>query len=479
MRPLEVAAAIMLLPNALNLLSPFRDQSALFAMLPFVVALLIAWHLKMEGYRWQMIPAYCLSILFVAYECGRWLWAFRAPYAAGIAAVLLDLGAVILGTVLPVFKLPTPTGPHKIGTQIRHIVDERRHDPLSDHPAGARELMIQIWYPVNSSSGGAFALYRDKRITTFKDAHFALVKSHSLLGPPLARWQEKYPLVLYTPSWSGLRTESTAQVEELASHGYIVVGIDHPYSSRITVFPDGRIARRKFSGNEDYSSPSAVAAFVKTADQQVEIRARDASFVLDTLERLNSNDPQGLLTGRLDLDRIGIAGFSLGGGTAAEACWLDRRFRAGIDMGGMVAGQSAEQGTFSPFFFMFEGLYENPPFAPGTDVSSLEPRRRREVEFTRKQFAQIKSSLSEYGGYWLVIHGIKHRDFCDSPFFSPLRYGRVHPRRIVRIIRRYAVAFFDKHLKGIDQPLLDGATREIPEVRFQAWSATTPGAHPG
>jgi hypothetical protein len=243
------------------------------------------------------------------------------------------------------------------------------------------------------------------------------------------------------------------------------------------MFPDGRIARRKFLGNEDYSSEAAVEAFVKTADLQVEIRAQDASFVLDTLEHLNKNDPDGLVAGRLDLARVGIFGFSLGGGTAAQACWLDRRFRAGLDMGGMIAGASAEQGTFAPFFFMFEGMYESFPYASGADISNVSARKRRDVELTRKQFGRMKSSLSAFGGYWMVIHGIKHMEFCDSPFFSPLRRGFTNPTAIARIISRYARAFFDKQLRNIEQSLLDGPSPDVPEVRFEAWETKAPSEH--
>jgi predicted dienelactone hydrolase len=479
MRPLEIAVTVALLPYVLHLLSPSRGESVVFSLLAFIAALLAICHVVVEGYRWQMFPAYCLAIVFVVYECTRWFWVFRAPYCAGVAALLFELAAITLSTALPIFRLPAPTGPYKIGTEIRHIVDEGRWDPFSDYPNSARELMIQIWYPVDPSMQGPVAPYRDRRITTLWDAHFALVESHSIIGAQLSHSQSRYPLLLYTPSWSGIRTESTFQVEELASHGYIVVGIDHPYSSRITVFPDGRIARRKFSGEEDYSSQAAFEAFVKTADQQVEIRAHDASFVLDTLEHLNANDPQGLLTGHLDLARVGIFGSSLGGGTAAQACWLDRRFRAGVDMGGMIAGESAKQGTFAPFFFMFEGLYDDPPYAPETDLSSFDPSKRRDIEFTLEQFAQMKRSLSEYGGYWMVIPGLKHMNFFDSPFFSPLRYGRVDLERTSRTISRYTLAFFDKHLKGIEQPLLDGPSPDIPEVRFQVWKAKAPVAHLG
>jgi hypothetical protein len=280
---------------------------------------------------------------------------------------------------------------------------------------------------------------------------------------------------LYTPSWSGLRTECTLQVEELASQGYVVVGIDHPYSSRIVAFPDGRVARRKFVGNEDYSSEAAVDAFVKTADQQVRLRARDARFVLDCLEKLNGNDPEQLLTGKLDLARVGIFGFSLGGGTAAETCWLDRRFKAGLDMGGMIAGESAERGTFAPFFFMFEGMYETFPYTLGADISGVGPRKRRDIEFTQKQFKLMKTSLSKFGGYWMTIDGIRHLDFCDSPYFSLLRRGAANRTATAHVIRQYAHAFFNKTLRDAEQPLLVGdPSSGIARARLQVWTARAP-----
>jgi len=374
MRLLEAAGIAGLLLCTPHLFFPAVGPEGVFAFVLCVATLTIACHLWFEGYRWQMAPAYGLAIGLVLYECMHWLWGLHAPHLAGVAALVFVLAAIVLCILLPVFRLPAPTGPYRVGTQSRHIIDGSRRDSFSDDPNSGRELMIQIWYPADPTARKpALAPYRDRRITALKDAHFALVKSNSVLGAPLSPSESRYPVLLYTPSWSGIRTECTFQVEELASHGYVVVGIDHPYSSRIVGFPDGRIARRKFRGNEDYSSDAAVEEFVRTADQQVELRAEDARFVLDTLEHLDENDPDGLLTGRLDLARVGIFGFSLGGGTAAQACWLDRRFRAGLDMGGMIAGESAKQGTFAPFFFMFEGMYESFPYILGSDVFNVAP----------------------------------------------------------------------------------------------------------
>ena len=450
MRRFEAAATVVLLLYALHLTFPFTGHKWAIGVLLGVGLLTIAWHAAFEGCRWQMAPVYFLAATLPLYEASRLLCGFWLPELAGIAIGLLDFSAIALCLAMPIFRLPAPTGPYKIGTETRHLIDENRSDPLSDRPGGRRELMIQVWYPADASAAGRYAPYREKSITTLRSSHFALVKSHSILTAKFARNSVRFPLLLYTPSWSGIRTESTAFVEELASHGYVVVGIDHPYSSNAVALPDGTIARRKFLGDEDYSSPAGFEFFIKTADEQIDIRAKDARFVLDTLEQLDAKDPTGLLTGRLDLARVGIFGSSLGGGTSAEVCSVDRRFRAGVDLGGMISTKTAERGLPVPILFLFEGIYEEPPFVDGTDLSALSPPMHREVEFSMRQFASMKKLLSGRGSCWMTIKGIKHMHFFDLPLFTPVRQRPADAFRIVSVIRQHTVAFFNLRLKEVE-----------------------------
>jgi hypothetical protein len=448
MRRFEAAATAIFLLYVLHLIFPSFGHGWAFAVLGAGL-LAIACHAWLEGHRWQMVPAYFLAGALPLYEAIHLLDEGRAPVLAAKAIFLLALATVTLCTIMPVFQLPVPSGPYKIGTESRYLVDESRSDPFSDRSGGRRELIIQIWYPADAAAAGRCAPYREKSITTFRSSHFALVKSHSILGAKIVCDRVRFPLLLYTPSWSGIRTESTALVEELVSHGYVVVGIDHPYSSNAVAFPDGTIARRKFVGSEDYSSPDAFEAFVKTADEQIAIRTKDARFVLDTLERLDAKDPEGLLTGRLDFARVGIFGSSLGGGTSAEVCSVDCRFKAGVDLGGMISTETSTRGRLlAPFLFMFEGMYEEPPFVEGTDLSSFSPAKRREIEFSMSQFASMKKLLSGHGGCWMTIKGIKHVHFFDSPFFTPLRSGARERLDIISRIRRYTLMFFNNSLTG-------------------------------
>src|SRR5439155_20449412 len=98
--------------------------------------------------------------------------------------------------------------------------------------------------------------------------------------------------------------------EVLASHGYIVVSPDHA-DAYGTVFPDG-----SYLHGTDTSKDRP--AFLG--------RVQDLRVVLADLEHANASDP--VLAGRVDVNNVGVFGFSFGGGAAAELCRTDDRCRA-------------------------------------------------------------------------------------------------------------------------------------------------------
>ena len=473
MRTFEIIVLIAALPPVFALLTPERTSGAWLQVLPLLAAVLTLMQLFLEGYRWQMLPAYLVIGFLVLCEAGLFVHSERASFYAGAGALVVWLAAVTLSAALPVFEFPTPTGPFQVGTEVRHLTDPHRRETLSGNPSDPRELMVQIWYPVDPSFRGKRAPYRDRQVTNWHTSQLALVTTNSYLGAPLASAQPQYPVLVFSPSWSGQRVQNTFQVQDLASHGYIVVAMDHPYGTDVTVFPDGRIVRTKLGVGEDYSTQEAFERFVREAEQQVKIRAEDARFVIDELEALNRHDPEALLTAKLDLNRIGIFGHSLGGSVAAQACWLDPRFKAALDMDGMVAGESAREGSNCPVFFMME----DDVLPAKTVIPSLSPRDRRVAEFGYEQAAMMEVSLNKSGGYRMTIQGTTHRNFSDSPFFSPLKFltgaGTIPTTRCAQIVNQYSLAFFDKTLKGQGEPLLQSTFREFPEAQLEVWTAQT------
>src|SRR5262249_26408442 len=139
---------------------------------------------------------------------------------------------------------------------------------------------------------------------------------------------------------------------ELASYGFVVVGIDHPYGTELTILPDGRAVRTTLCDLLDYSDDEAVRSSIRKAEGELRVRAADVRFVLDALERLNQSDSEGPFSGRLDTGRVGIFGHSFGGAVAAEVCRTDSRFQAGINLDGLIFGESMTHPIGKPFMIL-------------------------------------------------------------------------------------------------------------------------------
>ena len=81
----------------------------------------------------------------------------RMSVGLGMILVLVILGA--LAIVIPVVRLPHPTGPRAIGTLTYHWVDASRADIFTVDPNTRRELMVQVWYPADAGASPTHAPY--------------------------------------------------------------------------------------------------------------------------------------------------------------------------------------------------------------------------------------------------------------------------------------------------------------------------------
>jgi predicted dienelactone hydrolase len=208
--------------------------------------------------------------------------------------------------------------------------------------------MVTFWYPAEPPGAGALpdAMW-DKRVAADPN-HFdrrwaqilGVAVAHRFVGVPLAATPNRHPVLLYSNGLPATRKAVSQLSEELASHGYVVVGVDHS-DCWATEFPDGRY----LTGNHSGDIPS---------------RLKDMTFLLDELARLNSSDP--LFAGRLDLERIGGFGQSYGG-NVVETCRTDARMKcAGIWDASLQSVSSAEpaetdpSGTGAKQFLLLRGL---------------------------------------------------------------------------------------------------------------------------
>ena len=155
------------------------------------------------------------------------------------------------------------------------------------------------------------------------------VHSHSIPDPEVSSQERAFPVVIMRTGASlGVLSYSTL-AEDLASHGYIVVGFDAPGRTGQVVFPDGRVIDRTPENNPElYDGQPHAQQLQKLLTAWTD----DIKFVLDRLERLNASDPSGKLTGRLDMTRVGIFGHSFGGAQALQFAQDPRARRASMWM---------------------------------------------------------------------------------------------------------------------------------------------------
>jgi predicted dienelactone hydrolase len=376
--------------------------------------------------------------------------------------------------------LPEPTGRYRIGTTELHLVDKKRND--STAPGGKRELMVSVWYPARTGSHGPVAKYMPAKTSDAVQApwvwaglpegtfDYANSRTHGQVGVQVQAG--KHPVVLFSPGYPFSRLLNTAQVEELASQGYVVVTIDHTHEGPVT-FPGGRFV----PGLEDEPD-------VPTYQKAIATRTADTRFVLDQLTLLSyglNPDvdrkplPFGLRTS-LDLRKVGMFGFSAGGFTTANAMLEDRRIEAGADLDGMLQ-YDFDNGPLSAV--SQKGL-DRPFLLFGSDTSQ---RTQPKSAYYDKSWAafweaqrgwklnlQLPGSLHQsFSDYQLVYPQLLPKIFGQTPIVDDsiaLRVGTIDPDRSVTAQSAYLTAVFDQFLKGRPQPLLREESPRFPEVRF-------------
>ncbi len=257
-------------------------------------------------------------------------------------------------------RLPEPTGPFAVGRTSFDWVDKTRTDVLSPHPGTKRELMVWVWYPAskNGASGtntyvsdgyrNAIEQHEGPILSGWVKRDLRLVQPESLKDAPVAEEQTSYPVILMKSGIGASSTDYTTLAEDLASHGYLVVGNDSPYSTVVTVFHDGRKVERTAAGNP--GEGASLSAWEQAIGPLLQTWTADTGFELDQLKLLN--ETPGRFFGKLNLQQVGIFGHSFGGATSAEFCHEDVRCKAGVDVDGQPFGEVVLSGVTKPFLLI-------------------------------------------------------------------------------------------------------------------------------
>jgi dienelactone hydrolase len=348
-------------------------------------------------------------------------------------------------------SLPAPSNPATIGSVSLHLIDSARWDPFAPTHAH-RSLMVTLWYPALKSTvptakylDGVVAHVVDGELDvaagTFESAH-----SHARSAATVAaRGGRGYPVILYSPGFGSWRNASTALTEELVSHGFVVVTIDHPYDAAAVEFPNHAIVKSRPPVVPGDTKALTYSVWYAMVTPLLAVRIADARFVIDQLAELNAGRNPDVerrrlpehLAGALDLDRIGMFGHSLGGTTTAQVVRADTRIRAGLSLDGPI------------------------PAAKGT-ACSLQPMMLvRSADPVMEQFTvpSWRTATRTLCGWHLAVmlHGSGHNDFTDLTIFArqlglgqrqraTWSLGSIDAAKAVDAERTYVVNFFERWL---------------------------------
>ncbi|KAI5857425.1 hypothetical protein GGS23DRAFT_341421 [Durotheca rogersii] len=350
---------------------------------------------------------------------------------------------------------PPSTGPYVVGTSALEIVDYTRRDPFAPIPQ-PRDLVVSLFYPTNIDTAKCIPQTQIPDRTaaalegsnSFPNGSLHNIVTHACLGAPWT--QPSTPLLLFSPGLGIPISPHAALLAEIASYGWNVVAVDHPYESAAVEYPDGRIV---------YQIPSNATTEEEQLQytlRNIEVRTADLVSVLDGLNNATiTGQIPGLGSCTLRTDRVGVFGHSLGGATALQATANDTRFAVGANTDGSFWGDQPQVGTDQPFAIL----------------AGRNHTRENDVRWAAA-WPNLRGFRREYR-----VHGAEHLAFTDVPLFREL-WGRglppaieeltgpINSTRIMGVQTAFLTSLFRRFLDGENDGLLDG-------VGVDAWPEVT------
>jgi dienelactone hydrolase len=364
--------------------------------------------------------------------------------------------------------LPRPTGSFSIGTATFRLIDSV---VLNNSRRIARPAIVQVWYPSRAQQMAKARYVEDRQLLEamvrekYQDVPEADIRSWAALqisafdarptAPPPGR--RGWPALVFSHGFGVSRVSYTALAQELASRGYVVLTIDHPYGG-FMVAPDGRVLQPGGDSLRRRLGSSAAPASVDSALAWDARRwAVEAAAAIRRVAAGRTDTPI-LSSLVIDTTRVGMLGHSLGGAAALEACRNDPIFRACADMDGAPVGDVERVGVPKPFLVLLSAP------APSTTVPRDSAERAHRDQFAQmgrerdSTWAAIANRNPEVPSFVVKLQGTGHFSFSDAPFLMPsLLQGTgstLSANRAYSLTVSYLTAFFDRFLRNGSPRLL-------------------------
>ncbi len=445
-------------------------------------AFILALHVIIEIFRWHSV--FCLFVFIISS-----LLILRSSISYLFFRVVgFILGSLLIGTsalymvTMPIKDLPAPMGSYDVGLRSLVLKDSLRDERLTDQSGDSRELFIQIWHPAeldkneNLQRSTMWAeLYKGKSdAISFLTSYMRGIHTNSYPNVAIANDQERYPLILFNHGLQMFSEQNTLLMEHFASNGFVVVSIGHPYESlRVnistgTVLPEFVTSWENFqkglSWIENSSRPIQQARDSIENISDIEIRAhimleairdspmneivsyweQDNRFVLDAIlgnQLTNISDIQL----KLDEDRIGAIGMSIGGAVTTELSKSDDRIKAAINVDGLQYGNRNYDSLKVPFMMIYS--------QDGVD---------------NNEFLKLRST---HDYYELTFQSAKHADFTDLPMVWPVlgiygQLGSIPSQKVISLTNRVILDFFQYYLAD-NQQGIEFLVEDMKEVEVE------------
>ena len=494
MRPFEILTFVTLLFSLITLF--LRKRYRWFVYVPGCIFFVVLCHVVFEGVRWQMIPIYAFAtILFLITLIKIFIAKRELTERLSLLKRILKISGILITFLLliltlipplaiPMFKIPHPSGKFGVGSSILFFRDTTRIDEFSSELNRFRELSVRVWYPASpgnrekrlpymqSNEARYLAIYI--KAPSFMLNHYNMIKTDSYFNAePL---KGPFPVIFYSPS--GSIVDNTTLFQELASHGYIVLSIGHPYWNAFHYDEQGQViqfdvddAHYKSLWEEENSSEviktkeditnakdlqskkEAQQMLNKHMPQEVaDIRlwSGDISFLMNHIE--DHALIQGTFLENIDTSKVGVIGFSKGGAAAGQFCVSDNRCKAGINLSGFMFGDAVEKAFTKPFMIM----------------ESVEPSCT-----DCDPICDLFYENSLNAAYMVRINDARHGNFTDFSLLGGINklqgnIGPINGKRFLKIQNDYVLAFFNQYLKGEPSDLLNNTVQKYKEVIFKS-----------
>ncbi|EMT69444.1 Alpha/Beta hydrolase protein [Fusarium oxysporum II5] len=383
--------------------------------------------------------------------------------------VIVGLGALSTGLLIPLVS----SGPYHVGLNIKTLTDESRWDPYAPIDSlQKRRVLISAFTPIDTQDnscphGEVNVPYMPPKTRdafgrqaeamglpsgVFEDLQlkFCRLPDMSRIEKEAQKNKTRHPVVIFSPGRGVSRLMYSAMARSVASHGYVVITVDHAYDASIIEYPDG----------------TAITGVVGEANQTVletsaKVRSQDISFIID---QFKDNVTARKQFGLSEAGSIFVFGHSIGGATAVSTLFSDERIKGVINLDGDMLGPVVKTGLDKPLF-----LIGRP--------------------YSREQGPSWNETWNNQRGpgMMLQLDGITHQSFLDAPLLVSLRdvpedskakvqaaLGTIDGRRMVSLVVQLTAAILEYVFDGAENRLcrVVGGQSEVTALEIKGISCS-------